>query len=82
MDMSNDIASKLNEIATRAAALTDRDAAARVSRTLGSLAVQATGTPGLPAGTGDRLRTHADYEEIRCPGEAVALWREAAAAVG
>jgi hypothetical protein len=73
---------KLNEIADRASALTDPDAAHRVSRSLRSLAVQASGTPGLPAATGDRLRAHADYEEIRWPGEAVALWREAAAAVG
>ena len=71
----------LNEIADRAEQISDRDAAHRVARTLRSLAAQASGTPGLPAGTGDRLRTHADYEEIRCPGEAVALWREAAAVV-
>lgn len=72
----------LNEIADRAALLPDRDAAHRVSRTLRSLAVQATGTPGLPTGTGDRLRNLADYEEVRWPGDAVALWREAAAVAG
>lgn len=77
----NNAAAQFNAIADRADKLTDRDAAHRVARTLRSLAAQASGTPGLPAGTGDRLRTHADYEEIRCPGEAVALWREAAAVV-
>lgn len=72
----------LNEIADRAEQISDRDAAARVSRTLRSLAVQASGTPGLPSDTGTKLAALADYEEIRWSSGAVALWREAAAAVG
>jgi hypothetical protein len=72
----------LNEIADRAALLPDRDAAHRVSRTLRALAVQASGTPGLPSDTGTKLAALADYEEIRWFSGAVALWREAAAALG